>query len=765
MIDATLHLLGWYVALAILGACGVLPAALLCDRLHTRGVLYARPLALALTALATWLIAWFGWVPYGTPLAVLVVLVLAAWSASIAWRRPDVLRTVIERRTMILVGEVLCLVVFALVILARMQAPDATGTEKPMDLMMIKAVHATSQMPPVDPWLSGTRLSYYHLGHLGADILGRLSGNTPEVAFNLATATAGALAALAIAGLAVDVVALGRTASRGAMFLAAGAAVGTLLFVAPLVGLVNLAAANGVGDPAWWAALGVKDVPIAFGAIDGVPTAWWWWWPTTRVLPGTINEFPAFTLILGDPHAHLLALPIDLVAVALALATFEGGAPLTWRRWAREPERLLLTGAVFAAIFMTNAWDVFVYGGIWGAAAVLAFLRTGWSWLPAAIGATRWAMAPLGVALVLALGFFESLDAPPLGLAPVIGEHSDPLRWLLVWLPPLLPLLAALALLRPRVERSTAVRALSVVLAPLGGWAVLAYNAGATNELLARGSGWIVLGGLMLALTVVAGAATTADRGFDRALAAALALLGAALAVLFATELFRVADAFPGRFNTVFKFWWNAWALVSLASGALAGLAYERARLPAHALGRQVVRLGVPAALLVTLATAAFVPAMAVSRAREGQTSGLNGAAHLQRDDPGLHATIQWSRDHLDPRQDVVVQAVFESYTAGNMLAAATGVPTLLGWPNHERQWRRSVPEGERRAAVDAIYAGGASPATAEVAHRFGVTYVYVGREERAAYGTETAARFAAWPAVVNEDGALLVKVPPVKQP
>ena len=75
MIDAAIHLTGWYLVLAIVGACALLPAALLGERLHTGGVLYARPLGLATVALACWLVAWFGWAPYGTPLAAGAVVV------------------------------------------------------------------------------------------------------------------------------------------------------------------------------------------------------------------------------------------------------------------------------------------------------------------------------------------------------------------------------------------------------------------------------------------------------------------------------------------------------------------------------------------------------------------------------------------------------------------------------------------------------------------------------------------------------------------
>ena len=38
---------------------------------------------------------------------------------------------------------------------------------------------------------------------------------------------------------------------------------------------------------------------------------WVWpfdWWATSRVIPDTINEYPAFTLAVGDAHAHFYAL-------------------------------------------------------------------------------------------------------------------------------------------------------------------------------------------------------------------------------------------------------------------------------------------------------------------------------------------------------------------------------------------------------------------------------------------------------------------------
>src|SRR5439155_16139244 len=42
------------------------------------------------------------------------------------------------------------------------------------------------------------------------------------------------------------------------------------------------------------------------------------YWPVSRIAPRTIDEFPYWTYLLGDLHAHLIALPFTLLALALA---------------------------------------------------------------------------------------------------------------------------------------------------------------------------------------------------------------------------------------------------------------------------------------------------------------------------------------------------------------------------------------------------------------------------------------------------------------
>lgn len=771
--------LRWYLALLAIGAGGLLPAALLADRLHSAGVLYARPLALAALAMLAWHASHFGLAPYGTPLVIGALALLGTWSATLAWRRPALRAAVRARARTLFVGEALFLLLFALLALARAQAPAALDTEKPMDLMLLTAVHRAERLPPPDPWFAGDDVSYYHLGHTAVDVTARLAGLGPGVAFNLGLATAGALAAVAAAGLAIDILALAPRRRRAAPWIAGATAALALLWLAPLAGALDLAGANGLIPAGVWRAVGAD--PPAIGATAGVPDAFWWWWNATRVLPGTIAEFPAFSLLLGDLHAHVLALPIGLVATALAVQTYRGQSALTWRRWLREPERLLLAALLFAALLMTNSWDVITFGVLWLLAAAVAFRRVGWSLAAALFGAGRYLTLPAALALLFVMPFLAGLSRPPLGLAPVLGEHSDPARFLLVWLAPLLPVVAASVLIAARGVRepgpgpgeasgarrviagAAAAAALACAL-----WAVSMVFAGHGEELRARGSGWLTLA----LLAGGAGAAVVAHRRAERegnaARALWLALVAIVCALLWLTEVIRIADAFPGRLNSVFKFWYHAWVLLAVAGGAAVGSAVdglEPRTLVASARGRSALVV-VAGAAIVCASTLLYAPAMAISRAREGQTRTLDARAGLTARHPAAAAAATWARATLDPTRDVLLQAPADSYSSGGLIAAASGVPTLVAWANHERQWRGPLPAiAARVAAADAIYGGGATAENADRARAWGVDYVYVGVEESARYGAAVSDSFAAWPIAFATAGAVIVAVPPAVTP
>lgn len=759
--------LAWYGALALVGLAGLVPSVVLFERLSSRGVFLARPLGLALVALLTWLVVRLTDVPYGTPVVIASLVAVLAASAGLAWWRGGTLGAIRARWRAIAVAEALTVVVFALVLWARVLAPDAWGTEKPADLMLLNAVHTASDFPPHDPWLSGERLSYYFLGHVQMDLVGRLSGQAPESVFNLATATVGGLVAAAVVGLAVDLAQLGGPRRKRVTVTAGAVAVCAMLLVSPLVGLVQIASGNGLGGEGVWGWLGISSVPAKPEAVTFVPEQFWWWWPTTRVVPGVISEYPGFSLVLGDPHPHLLALPLGMAALALVVQVFEGGTPLGWRRWVARPEQLALTSAVFAALVATNAWDVITYGALLAAAAWWSAARTGWPVILAGFIAARWVMAPGALALLIAWPFLNSLDPQPLGLEPVVGEHSDPGRWLLFWGPLLVVVAPGVAGAgrgwRPgrRHLLGAGIASVAVVVA----WGAWLPFEGETGEVLDRSWGWITLAGLVAAAAWT-GAMLASEPPGRRAQGGGLFLVTSALVVLLLTELVHIDDAFSGRLNTAFKFWFHAWALLAVGGAALVALAGERlievVREDLNVTGggrrggvgvwrvrgRAWTILG-GAALVLTGLTMLTPPMAAVARAREGQGHGLSAIGYLERRDPGFQNVVRWGRAELDPDVHVVAEAVTESYELGGRFSAFTGVPAVLGWPGHERQWHGSFNEGSRRRAVDAIY-GPDRELALDAIYTWGVTHVVVGERERQEYGQRVARRFAGWPVLFS---------------
>ena len=205
-------------------------------------------------------------------------------------------------------------------------------------------------------------------------------------------------------------------------------------------------------------------------------------------------------------------------------------------------------------------------------------------------------------------------------------------------------------------------------------------------------------------------------------------------------ELLYIRDEFDDsalyRMNTVFKLYYQAWLLLGL--GAIGACAWWRAWLP-----RRWMRLGFGLLGVVVVLGAAVYP-VAGTYARKGGFSAaptLDGLGWLRDRAPGDVGAIEWLNDHA-PDGAVVLEAVGDDYSAFGhaRISTFTGLPTVLGWPGHERQWGHDV--GDRAAEVEAAYAATTAAAAEPLLARYGVRYVVVGPLERADYGDDGVAKW-----------------------
>ena len=744
----------WYAWLTFVGAGSLLPSTVLFGQLRSAGALCARPLGLLLVAEIAWLVSALSPIPYGTGLVGASVGMLWVCTALLAWRRWDLVSAIWRRRRLLVAGEVLLALLFILLVVVRAQNPAAFGNEKPMEIMLLTSVHNASSMPPPDPWFAGHTVSYYHLGYVAIDVVSRLAGLGPGEAFNLGLVTAGALAGVAIFALAGDLLSLSNVRRSASPVLAGACAVVSLLLVAPLQGALELLAAAGIGSQRLWAGLGVEGFPGPHSTAGIEPKPHWWWWHTTRVLPDTITEFPAFSLLLGDVHPHVLALPLGVLALALAATTLASEDLPGFSYWCARPGAYLLAAMLFAGMLMTNSWDVVPYGSVWLAAALLSSTRTRCPVRTLIFAGLHVGLPAMG-ALLLALPFLTQLHSSIEGFAPVV-KASDPTRFVLVWVPLVVPLVAGPVLLRPRAWSAQIIGGIIAGVALIAVWAGVLLSNGHRRTLAERGSGWLVLAFLVISSSAACAAAYRSYRESDRASAAWLGLAGGGCVVILGTELIRVVDfSLESRANTVFKFWYSVWLLMSVASAVVIAGWFDRA-LGMSRRALAVLVLSVP----LYVGSLTYAPAVLLSRIGESQEPAVDALAFYRRHDPELYQGILWVRANLG-EQDVLLEAAGNSFGYANLISATTGTPTLLGWLQHEQTWRGRIAEiSERQAMVDAIFSEGATERMRKLATRCGVTHIYLGREESLRYGPGVFDRFAAWPTIFETPHTRIVKVP-----
>jgi YYY domain-containing protein len=680
--------LRFFVLIEVLGLAATPLAAVAFARLPGNGVAFAKPLGLLLATWLVWMAGSLGLVPQSLGAWIGAVVVLVVAGALVWWRRRPPLWVGLTRRCL-LWSEGIALVAFAAMALLVAYSPDVWQTEKPMDMAFLNAAGNAHSFPPEDPWMAGEHLNYYYLGHLMAAGLVRLSGVAPDVGYNLSVAAFFALSAVAAFGLA----------SALAGRVAAG-----------LWGVALVLVAGTLGS-----GLGLVE--------HGGPLRDYDWFGASRVIKGTINEFPAFSFTLADLHAHVMAIPFSLLGLGFGLQLARAGPPEP----PRGPAALELgsTAVALGPLYAINAWSFPVIAGLYLLGALVRLREA--PGLRERARTLAWALAALVLAVLAVLPFLLNYDAAADGLGRVTerapfsswARDNGAIYGLFAYL---VATAYAVRLARSRRPWRTA------------GWSAAA--AVFLGSLLA-GADLVAVAGLAALIWVAAHAAFLGREPAPERFG--WVLVAGGLLCLLIPEVVYVRDSFDGgslyRMNTVFKLGYQAWLLLAIAGAGV--IAWSGAWL-----GRRV-RAGWALGLVAGLALAAIYP-VAGSYARKGgfaTAPHLDGLRWLSQSAPGDPPAIKWLRDHT-PRGAVVLEGVGDDYSAFGHARISTfsGRPTVLGWPGHEVQWAHDP--GTRRADVDSLYST-TDPALARpLLARYHVRYVVVGPIERADHGDAGVAKW-----------------------
>lgn len=294
---------------------------------------------------------------------------------------------------------------FVFWIAVRAADPGIAHTEQPMDLMWMRAAQAADAPPIRDAWFGNAPATYYAAGHQALAFLTTLVGEPVSVGYNLTQAIWFALTGLSV------------------------------FLTVPL--LTNLRRPRRGGPLGVALVLFLSTVPGFRDALQG-ESGTWWWWNASRVIEEAgdqlITEFPFFSFWLGDNHAHLIGLPILILAVAAS----------------RQLTRVRrLTPGVILPAGLAVAWSALIHP--WQAPAALALAAIGL--LSRARLLSRRDLPSLAAGLILPLlllipGNSDGTSGLFQGIAFDLPGHTHPLEALRVfgWMVPGL----AACLLLPR---------------------------------------------------------------------------------------------------------------------------------------------------------------------------------------------------------------------------------------------------------------------------------------------------------------------------
>ena len=100
-----------------------------------------------------------------------------------------------------------------------------------------------------------------------------------------------------------------------------------------------------------------------------------WYWIPSRAIPASgdvepITEFPFFTVVYADLHAHLIALPVTLLVLAFVIGVVLGR--VRWKGVIGAAAGFLLGGLAIGALRPTNTWDFYTYLALGSVALIYA---------------------------------------------------------------------------------------------------------------------------------------------------------------------------------------------------------------------------------------------------------------------------------------------------------------------------------------------------------------------------------------------------------
>ena len=656
------------------------------------GWMFSKVLAVAVCGYVQWLLACLKISPFtGITCVILTVICCLGsllYGIKCKNRFPDSLPW--EQAALVHREEILFFLVFLFWTYLAGFHPAAHGTEKYMDFGFMQAMMRSTTLPAQDMWYAGKPFNYYYGGQYLAVFLTKLTGTDVEVTYNLMRTMVAAFAFLLpfslVRQMLKDKLKTGRKWSFCLGGILAGMAVsmsGNLHYIIYGIILRLLKIKTDYWFPSSTRYIGFDP------AVTG---------------DETIHEFPSYSFVLGDLHAHVINVFLVLTVLGILYSWIKTNSGKSWRQ--RE---IGLLGLLLGMFLFSNTWDFMIYYVVICGTLLFGNLKR-YSSGSCISQALKWSVIQwielLAAAFLASLPFhltFENVMVQGIGIVKI---HTAFYQFSVLWAFPLLVCVPfVIGILK------------SIGTFPEKKFWSFFYSIKYPD-----------LYGLVLVLC--------------------------AIGLIFIPEFVYVRDIYEKtapRANTMFKLTYQAYIMFGIMMAYILVFFTVNRIKRCNGADSTVMCKGLLRcprlqsltgiiAILVLISTCGYLE-NAITHwftgfPKRNAYQTLNATNYLETAISDDAAAIRWLNDNVEG-QPIILEASGDSYQDyDNRVSAMTGLPTVLGWYVHEWLWRNDLEEeNQRKEDVQTIYTSSNADQIKSLIEKYKISYLFIGSCEYEKYG------------------------------
>jgi YYY domain-containing protein len=722
-----LSFISWWFVLFLLGITFLPFTSKMFSSFHDNGYLFSKTIGIAISGYVLWLLTSIKVLKFTSISCIIVVIICLIVNGFILFKSnsKDKNKTKVsnllasEKLSSIFTEELMFLVLFLIWTYIRGFKPEAYGTEKFMDYGFMTTMMRAEYMPPQDLWFSGSTINYYYVGQYVATFLTKLSNVSVNVGYNLMLMTLAALAFVLPYSLVLNITKNIVTTNKNEHKKAP--------VIAGLLSGAGVSLAGNMHFPLFYWVIPTLQTILGIKSEDSK-----FWFPDSTRYIGynpdttdkTIHEFPNYSFVLGDLHAHV----INIMFVLTVLGVLYGW--LLYRKKYIEKNKnvvgklypnllkevlnpfIIIIGFFIGLFHTTNFWDFPIYYVVAGAVILYSNLIVYEFKLRSLLVTAIQGIFIIVLSELVALPFTLNFDQISTRIEFAVARTPF-YQLFILWG---LQVILILGLLIELINKNKSITNNNDYSIDLFATDNKKTHKDRKNEYKNHITQFFVHLNVSDAFILLLGLC--------------------AIGLVFMPEVIYVKDIYSGdykRANTMFKLTYQAFILFGTCSGYIFVKFLKK---PSFKWQTKFTIITLVLFLSSCWYAKVSINAWYGNVFLKQNYKGIDAAAFMETTLPEDYLAIKWLNDNIKGTP-VVLEANGDSYSDYQRVSVITGLPTVVGWYVHEWLWRDSTEVVDERVSdIKEIYTSENVDTVLSLIDKYNIEYIYVGKLEYDKYTT-----------------------------